>query len=63
MKIKLWMGGAALFQLAAAQQVPVKADPAKPVAPVAAKPAALAPADISANREAWISSWSDLLEG
>ena len=32
-------------------------------APVAAKPAALAPADISANREAWISSWSDLLEG
>jgi len=38
MKIKLWMGGAALFQLAAALQVPVKADPAKPVARVA-KPA------------------------
>jgi len=32
-------------------------------APVAKDPATLAPADISANREAWVSSWSDLMEG
>ena len=35
----------------------------KAYAPVATDPAELDPADISANREAWISSWSDLLEG
>ena len=32
-------------------------------APVAAAPAELDPADIAANRDAWISQWSDLLEG
>jgi thiamine transport system substrate-binding protein len=32
-------------------------------APVAPKPATLDPATIAANRDAWISSWSDLLEG
>ena len=32
-------------------------------APVAAAPAALDPAVIAGNREAWISAWSDLLEG
>jgi thiamine transport system substrate-binding protein len=47
---------------------PVDADAPLPAAwesyaPVAVDPAELDPADISANREAWISSWSDLLEG
>jgi thiamine transport system substrate-binding protein len=32
-------------------------------APVAPSPATLDPATIAANRDAWISSWSDLLEG
>ena len=32
-------------------------------APVAPKPATLDPATIAANRDAWISGWSDLLEG
>jgi thiamine transport system substrate-binding protein len=32
-------------------------------APVATAPATLDPATIAANREAWISAWSDLLEG
>ncbi len=32
-------------------------------APVAPNPATLDPATIAANRDAWISSWSDLLEG
>jgi thiamine transport system substrate-binding protein len=32
-------------------------------APVAPTPATLDPATIAANRDAWISSWSDLLEG
>ena len=32
-------------------------------APVAAAPAELDPADIAANRDTWISQWSDLLEG
>jgi thiamine transport system substrate-binding protein len=45
-------------------------DPAAPLpttwqkyAPVATDPATLDPAVIAANREAWISAWSDLLEG
>jgi len=32
-------------------------------APVAPSPATLDPATIAANRDAWISGWSDLLEG
>jgi len=32
-------------------------------APVAPDPATLAPADIAQNRDAWISAWSDLVEG
>ena len=32
-------------------------------APVATAPAELDPAVIAANREAWVSAWSDLLEG
>jgi thiamine transport system substrate-binding protein len=32
-------------------------------APVATAPAQLDPAVIATNREAWISAWSDLLEG
>jgi thiamine transport system substrate-binding protein len=32
-------------------------------APVAKDPATLPAADISANREAWVGSWSDLMEG
>jgi thiamine transport system substrate-binding protein len=32
-------------------------------APVAADPANLPPADIAKNRDAWISAWSDLVEG
>jgi len=32
-------------------------------APVTAEPAGLDPADIAANRDTWISEWSDLLEG
>lgn len=32
-------------------------------APVAKDPATLTPADIAAHRDAWISSWSDLVEG
>ena len=35
----------------------------KAAAPVAANPATLDPAVIAANRDAWISSWSDLVEG
>ncbi len=35
----------------------------KAAAPVAKDPATLDPADIAANRDAWISSWSDLVEG
>jgi thiamine transport system substrate-binding protein len=32
-------------------------------APVAKDPATVPAADISANREAWVASWSDLMEG
>jgi thiamine transport system substrate-binding protein len=35
----------------------------KKYAPVAKDPATVPAADISANRDAWVGSWSDLMEG
>jgi thiamine transport system substrate-binding protein len=32
-------------------------------APVATHPEVVSPADISSSRDAWISAWSDLMEG
>jgi thiamine transport system substrate-binding protein len=58
------------FQAAVAKQMyvyPVDAHTALPAdwkkfAPVATAPAQMDPAEITANRESWISAWSDLME-